>query len=192
MKWLRGEGLTSYTLPEENALTVGETHRWWVQGWNSEDGNGPWSTGPSFEVGRIRYYSVSPADFVPVDDAMNWRIQGNMLYHQGQTGNLALRAGVHLPHGAVVTEVQSFWKDQNSQADIAIRMQRASREGATDEMANLDSSGSSSTASSTTDSSIDEATIDNEQWSYYVLVEFANTALAASRFFYGARITYIE
>lgn len=62
-QWLKGESVTSFTLPEKNALVIGKTHRWWVRGWNQQKGSLPWSKGYDFYVGRKRLYRLGAADF---------------------------------------------------------------------------------------------------------------------------------
>jgi hypothetical protein len=108
--------------------------------------------------------------------------------------DLDLSAAVHLPHGAVVTEVRAWVDDSSPDSDVRIDlMRRTLVDGDADQMATTSSSGVQAGVRQLATSSIAGATVDNQNHAYYVNAAWstAPTAAAAERLaLYAVRIAY--
>jgi hypothetical protein len=115
---------------------------------------------------RTHYFVVGGEGFVPgsnVDYQNTYLMGGAYIY----TGSGALVAPVHLPHGAVVTELKVFFND-TSTSNMTVYLARLNlSSGGYVFMAAVDSSGISGYGSKT-DTTISYATIDNTAYGYHI------------------------
>lgn len=115
----------------------------------------------------VRYYSIPGCEFGAVYENYDW-YRASYLYTLA-AGATHWVAGVHLPDGAVVTEINGYVYD-NDASDIIVRLYRSNHSGGYNTMADVTSSGASTSVRTFTDNSIDYATIDNEDYYYYARV----------------------
>ena len=116
----------------------------------------------------VRYYSIPACDFGATHKHYDW-FCGGQLYAL-TSGTTYWCAGVHLPDGAVVTEVMAYIKDDDA-TDITIYLNRLTpHTGASSSMAGITSSGASSDFRMITDNTISIATINNVDYCYYAQV----------------------
>ncbi len=116
----------------------------------------------------VRYYSIPACDFGAIQKSYDW-FCGGQLYAL-TSGTTYWDAGVHLPDGAVVTEIMAYIKDDDA-TDITIYLNRLTpHTGASSVMAGVSSSGASSDFRTITDNTISIATINNVDYCYYAQV----------------------
>jgi len=104
----------------------------------------------------------------------------------------AIGTGVHLPNGAVVTELRAWVYDNDPSGDVIVTLKRCSNGGGADTIASVASSSESSSVQTLTASSINYATVDNYSYHYFIVVQLepsSNTHFADIRF-YNVRIKY--
>jgi hypothetical protein len=136
----------------------------------------------------VRYYSIPGAEFVPRDDAYDWYRSANYLY-TGTGSNTYWYAGVHLPDGAVVTEVSMYVIDNDVTNNISFSLYRITHTGASSAMAGVSSSGNNPAVRTFIDNSISDATIDNKDY-YYAVTMVLKSGTIDHRL-YQLRIEYI-
>lgn len=184
--WIKAT--TSYTLPEENALVVGKSYRWAIKAWSQPTGTSVWSAAHDFRVGRLRRYSLSPADLT-----RSWGINNAVCASFAVSSGNVLMGGVHLPDGAVIVGFSSYWKDTSDTADIEVILARGSVTSYADlAMATANSVGNQNVPSSTTAPLIKEPRVENLKYSYCIWVGFGNYGDGKVGRFLGAEIEYLE
>jgi hypothetical protein len=114
---------------------------------------------------RAQYFVVGGEGFVPGSNVDYFNTYGNGGAYI-VSGSGALVAPVHLPHGAVVTELRVFFYD-NSSSDMTVSLDLQGMSGGYSTMARVSSSGAPGYMSET-DTTITSATIDNLAYSYLV------------------------
>lgn len=197
------QATTSYTLPEENALTVGRTYIWGVRGWNQAEGYGPWSVLAHFTVGRVRYYAVSPADCVPAGAPGGWRMaSGRVERYSNEVPCTSFTARVHLPDGAVIVRFTSCWTDLDPHVgtnswvgNVYCALMHVNRKQVSGSLAKAHSAGSPGLSTTTTTlitwpyvEGLQVTHVDNQDFSYLVSVYFCGKDMS----FRGAEIEYLE
>ena len=136
---------------------------------------------------RTHYLAVAPEDFVPWNNA-DYSNSGACGGAYRYSGSGSMVAGVHLPHGAVVTSFKVFFYDGSSY-DLHVTLYAHGMSGcAFSSMAEVDSTGTAGYINRT-DSSIQYAVIDNTDTSYLVNA-YGNPWDGSSLRIAGAVITY--
>jgi len=137
-----------------------------------------------------RYYSIHPGDFVPKDvTSGTWYITDVLLRAYDSGGTPAFVAGIHLPHGAIITDLKSYWYRDHTTSSISLLLQRSLFTGTTNTIA----TGTSDTVSgyhNTQDNNSTNATIDNNVYNYFAYISIECLGSASSTYFTGAVITY--
>lgn len=134
---------------------------------------------------KTTYLSLSHQDLHPFQDGYDYSFYTNYLA-PGTTGNYYF-SGVNLPHGATVTQVDSWVWDTSTTYSVRAYLYRVSNTGTALAMADVSTAGSAG-AETITDTSILYETIDNYNYSYMFRITFGGD-LSNLRF-YRARITY--
>ncbi|HOZ49916.1 MAG TPA: hypothetical protein PLO37_17770 [Candidatus Hydrogenedentes bacterium] len=121
----------------------------------------------TYNAPRTHYYTVGGEDFVPTTNIDYFNGGGTGGAYLMISGQALMNAGVHLPHGAVVTQLKAFFYD-NSSHNIKISMFcHVLSAGYYETMAQIISSETPGYAN-LTDSTIANPTIDNTAYSYKV------------------------
>jgi hypothetical protein len=112
----------------------------------------------------------------------------------GSRTDVWISAGVQLPHGAIVSELRAYAKDDSTTTNIRVSlMRRLLATGAAGTMASVITAGNSIAIQSPSTASISQPTIDNQNYAYY-LVSTWDTGLSGVEvdrtLLQGARITY--
>jgi hypothetical protein len=115
-----------------------------------------------------RYYSVSPAAFVPLNDSSLWQINGVFVVCS-DTSTVTLYAPVNLPHNAIITKLTMDWYRVDAAASGTGDLVRGKSDGSSTIMASADSD-SSSGYHSVEDSSIVNPTVDNTDYQYFITI----------------------
>ncbi|MEM7708386.1 MAG: hypothetical protein AAF358_22725 [Pseudomonadota bacterium] len=123
---------------------------------------------------QTRFLSLSPAAFTPRDSATAYFRTGQFV-QISDTGLRQLWAPVNLPHGALVTEV-TFWFRDNSSEDLLFQLFYYSPDSTANfgAMAAIASNGASTDVRSVTDNSISQATIDTQNRNYAIVIQSTN------------------
>jgi len=130
----------------------------------------------------VRYYVVSPGDYVPYGKTSAWEIPANNSYvTNGSYG----QAGVHLPHGAVVSSVKMYAYKTNTIDNADIYLDRNTLSDGTGSLMSSIETGTETGYFSLEDTTISNATIDNSLYAYSLTIHLNSTAR-----FHGAVITY--
>ncbi len=138
---------------------------------------------------QTRYYAVSPYDFHPWREDQLWEIiSGQINPHHATTAGTYI-AGVHLPHGAIVTSFKVFWDRDDAAASGVISLLLTNNVGGGGILATADSDASSG-FHTVEDTSINNATIDNSINSYGIEMTLDPNNLATEIRFMGAIIKY--
>ena len=141
---------------------------------------------PSWNA-RTGYITVSSAAFTPREETYNYTNWGLELYDQ-TAGASAYVAPVQLPHGATVTRVDCYYKD-NTANNLTLYLAVTARKGSATSMAAITTTGSSSQYTSASDTTINVATVDNTSYSYFLDLSFPGND-GSSLVFSGADIHY--
>lgn len=137
----------------------------------------------------IRYFSIPPAAFITSSNN-NYELFNGGIYPS--PGTIALWAPVHLPDGATITELQMWFVDATSAANLQVRLcYNQFGSNACFLMASADTSGSVSGYRNVTTNSISQNLVTNTDRSYFVQV-FANTDWTGNTLLMvsGVRIAY--
>lgn len=138
----------------------------------SSTGYGLYSEGDAHIEGQLTwkpvtsYLSIPAADFQPSEDGYDYLVDTTAVHNLGNTTAYFI-APVHLPHGATVTRLTFYWRD-NSASDGSLTMYYNNLQMMQSEMASAGTSGQSLTPSFSQDTSIAYAQIDNSQRTYYL------------------------
>jgi hypothetical protein len=139
----------------------------------------------TYSAVQTRYYGVDATEFVATDAG------GNIIY-TGARGNAVapasgsttyVTAALHLPHGAVLTEITFLCYDDRPSRDITFYYTKNSLTGGTSDVGTISSTGS---AGDQTRVYTTSDTIDNENFSYKITAVFNDN----SQKVYGARVKY--
>jgi len=137
-----------------------------------------------------RYYVVSAADLIPPDENDLYVYNAGTFISGSATVAITGHAGVHLPHGAIVTNITASVYRDDAASTLTIYLYRSAGYGsALDTMATV-SSTSTAGAHTITDSTISNATIDNSAYQYYFHVLLDPNNAATDVQFHKAVITY--
>jgi hypothetical protein len=138
---------------------------------------------------RTGYISVSPAAFVPADEAYQYdRDSGTGLVQDSASSGSIYYAAVSLPHGATVTKFTIYYYDDSTGGTILARL-RYSNLG-TGSYAMAEALSVDGGYGDTEDTSIDYAEVDNEARAYYVHVQFPSAPYSGTLNFKGVVIEY--
>ena len=114
----------------------------------------------------------------------------DLFKQSGYAGYQYWYAPVHLPDGVVITELRVWFYDNSaSDLDVSLRRRAYGSTGPATEMAVIFTSGTPG-SSNLTDSTISFATIDNNNYVYYIYIQFPNVDTTATLTFRQAKITY--
>lgn len=155
---------TTGTGAELNTLTDG----------SDADGLHAHATNDALLANKTSYLSIAPQEFLNADTATFHSIYSTANMTTQHAGNVDQYVGVKLPHGAVVTACIVY----GTNAAVTWTLNRLNHANGSAAMA--------SAAVGTEDATINNATIDNQNYSYCILVDEADNGDV----FYGARITY--
>jgi hypothetical protein len=146
------------------------------------NGNLSWYT-------RTGYISVSPAAFVPDDEAYQYdRDSGSGLKQDSASSGSLYYAAVSLPHGAVVTKFTIYYYDDSTGGTILARLRYSNL--STGSYAMAEALSADGGYGDTDDTSIDYAEVDNETRAYYVQVQFPSAPYSGTLNFKGVVIEY--
>ncbi len=119
----------------------------------------------------VRYYSIPACEFGAREESYDWyRVH---YLRTNTSGSTYWYASVHLPDGAVVTEVSAYIVD-NDASDIGVNLHGRDHSGLAAVMAWVTSSGASSDVRTITDNTISNATINNADYCYCAKVVLAS------------------
>lgn len=128
--------------------------------------NNPSFTGTVKISAQTRYYSVSPYDFIGLDETQ-FDYYDSEIKSQGISA-VSGGAPVHLPNGATVTSFKVYWfRDDAAAAGTARLARNLATTGVSGEMAAADTNATTGNHS-VEDTSIANATIDNTSYSYCI------------------------
>jgi len=112
---------------------------------------------------------------------------GNILYAATGGGSIFV-APVFLPHGATVTRLDFYYKD-NSANDLTLYLNVTARTDSGTSMASITSSGQSSQYTSSSTTTINVSTVDNLSYNYYLSLSFPGND-SSNLIYSGALIRY--
>ncbi|GEM_PF-3775690 len=113
------------------------------------------------------YVSIPAAAFVPADNYDSETLNLGALIRPNGAFPENVYAPVFLPHGAKVTKMTAYWKDNDPNSNGTIRLYRSNFTTSPALMAEVSTSGSSGDGSSS-DGTISNPTVDNAQFTYFV------------------------
>jgi hypothetical protein len=150
----------------------------------------------SYTTAKTDYFSISSAGFNASPGAatnLDGFDSGNSRWFVGGTAGLAefMYAPVHLPNGAIVTQVDFYVDDADATYQVIGRLDRHAFGGTviTNLATTVGSGAAFATGAATlTDNTIVNATIDNSLYSYFL--RFETVQANANLKIYGAKITY--
>lgn len=128
---------------------------------------------------KTSYLSIPAAAFTPRNNDMYVKNEGYYL-----TGEGFFVAPVYLPHGATVTNLSYYWKNE-APACTRLHLSRNYMDGTAEEMANTWIDGSIHGNGVTWTDRIDYAEIDNSLYSYFLEI-----GIGPDMFCYGVIIEY--
>jgi hypothetical protein len=135
-----------------------------------------------YAASRTRYFSIPVRAFQSNNKDMPWKIlptgAGEYVTSSSFPAGVSveLAAPVHLPDGAVVTELRVAVIDDTPDFNISVSLKRAAISNSPpSNMASVTSSGTPN-ETNLVDSSISNATIDNSQFCYWVQANWNNSA----------------
>jgi hypothetical protein len=136
-------------------------------------------------IPQVGYLSMPPAAFAPVDSSWHVLITNYLANYESAITTFV--GAVHLPHGAIVTNMTVHWRDIGSQAV----MSSLRRFNLThwQNLAEVDSTGDTGFGSGY-DDTIDHATIDNSRFYYYLSVGIPPSGTHLDYQYYYAIIEY--
>lgn len=143
----------------------------------------------AFVSAVTRYYALSPGDFTASIHTYDWAINATQLLNNTILTAQTFIAGVHLPHGAIVTSFKVYWFRDDAAASGSATLRRADFVTSSSVMANANSDSSAGTHS-VEDTSITNATIDNNTYTYSFDITLDPNDNALDVYFTGAVITY--
>lgn len=138
-----------------------------------------------------RYYTVPPAEWYQASDELT--LSGSAMYvAKRNTGNILVRVGIHLPHGATVTSISAWATDWNGD-DLTVRLIRRgylpSDTGGT--MASFTTSGNGGSAFEYQDTTISAPVVDNQNYGYFLEADYPGAASILNEVgLFAVRITY--
>ena len=130
-------------------------------------------TGPQGETGigfePTSYIQIPASSFVRRNYDDNVQV-GSFITNYDTVSNI-LQAPVLLPNGVTITNVTSYWYDNDASLNIYCRLYRDLEDGFVYQIAEVDSSGNPG-FNSTVDTTIHFSdTVDNSQYSYYIFLQ---------------------
>jgi len=156
----------------------------------SSAGLGVYSEGNAHVEGELSwkpvtsYLSIPASDFQPIQDGYDYLIDTTAIYNNDGNSDYFI-APVHLPHGAIVTKLTFYWRD-NSPSNGSLTMFFNNFQLTQSAMATVSTNGQSTTPSSSQDTSITYGQIDNSQRTYYLWLVLPDNLVIAT----GAVIEY--
>jgi hypothetical protein len=186
--------------PSEDGLIVFDTNFQTYYYWS----NGKWTRLTA--VGKSHaYYSIDPASFKRLQPAGN-ESQGRLLLFDSDNSFVTVTGGapgedilapLELPHGATIEEVKLYYLDNDSR-NLKVRLVRKNLSGSNEDMLTWESTSAAySVRSETFNSFRGRELVDNENYTYRILIDFdvdpaeaiTDPSLARQRI-YGIRIKY--
>jgi hypothetical protein len=142
----------------------------------------------AFSSPRTHYYSVPGDKFMPRDSGTtygkSWGIGGSYI----TSGDGAMVASVHLPHGATLTKMKAYFYDEGGTENLEITLLMPCFEGGYIPLASVDSSGISGYGNKSVSFS---HTVNNQDNSYQLFVYSEDWATAGGNLrIMGVVITY--
>jgi hypothetical protein len=136
------------------------------------------------------YVGYGPSNFAPQYYAYTYVISSELYKESGDTWQQNWYAPVNLPNGAVITEFRVWYLD-NSSSNLGITLNRRAygATGASIVMSSIVTSGTPGN-SNLTDNTIDYATINNNSYTYHIMIEFPMADTDWDLRFRQAKITY--
>jgi hypothetical protein len=125
----------------------------------------------TYNAAITRYFRLTPADFINGISTGNWFITGAtcLLKVTGALTAQTYYAPIHLPHGAIITYMQTYWYRDDAASAGTCRLYRLPNSGVISQMAAADSDATVGDHSVLT-SAITNPTIDNLNYGYQVAV----------------------
>jgi len=157
---------------------------------NSWNGYGVYSEGDAHVEGKLTwrtytsYLSIPAAALQPGDEADNWTLVDAYFYSEDDAYYIA---PVYLPHGALVTEIKTWWSDSSAE-DASLELKYVSPDyGGSTALATLTTTGSTGTVQeSVYTSQSGFALIDNSMFSYILYLDLPDSNI----YYYQTVIEY--
>ena len=192
-------GATGATGPQGVTGPAGATGATGLQGPKGDTGDiGPQGDvgpqGPQGESGigfePTGFISVPASAFVPTQNTFNAWVSYH-LRNLDTESNASFYGSVQLPHGVTITNVTAYWYDEDSDNDILIQMHRVPFDGTSfyGVMCECSSSGKDGYGS-TESSTVYWPLIDNNEYSYSIIVRIPVNSPSSSLAFVGCRIGF--
>lgn len=118
------------------------------------------------------FIMVSPFSFQPYNKFSEWNYSGGGLYNPSVSMDTYLVAGLTIPHGATITQVTLYYKDDHPEDNISLFFYRGDETGMFSPVASLVPDSDSSDYQSYSVNEISNSVIDNQSYSYYLIVSF--------------------
>lgn len=138
-----------------------------------------------------RYLMINPSSFFPERTLgpNNWDINHSRAQNAVVAGLLGLRSGLHLPHGAIITQMTAYMYRLSGAQNVVISIIRTNPIDSTwVQMASINSIGTGNHSQAT--SAITQPTIDNSAYTYAVTCQLNTDAAVDSARIYCVNITY--
>ena len=126
--------------------------------------------------------SIGPSAFVPETDTQDWLIRGTYIQNRAALGLQEFSAAVYLPQGARVTKLTLYGYRDDGLAQLLLQLARSSSAGVVTDMASVEADWTTGDSSGY-DDTITDPVIDNENYSYHLVVTLTpNDAVNDIRF----------
>jgi hypothetical protein len=137
---------------------------------------------------RTHYYTVGGEGFVPVNHLLQYELNSGFGGASITSGSGDLVHSVHLPHGAVITDLRVYFEGVTGKT-VGVTLQRMSLTGGSyDNLASVSSAEPPPAFHNGNDNSIVEGTVDNLNYSYNLVA--TSSSWSPSLKVMGAVITY--
>jgi len=138
-----------------------------------------------------RYYVIGIGDCVADEHDTEYQITDNALFNK-DAGFASHKyfAGVHLPNGAIVTNLKLYYYQSDAAAVITVDLERNDFAGSGSDLANLADDNQTDGYNNIDTSSISNATIDNTSYWYRLGITINPNDSDSEVAFVGAIITY--
>jgi len=132
---------------------------------------------------------IGPHAFVPRNDAYDWNITNDSLANRTSTASRSFYANIQMPHGKTVSEVKLYGYREDGDAVMSIVLRRNDMANSTDEMGTVIANWTSGW-SSLADTGINNAVIDNDTYSYFLVVTLDPNDAVGDVEFSGCKISF--
>ncbi|NLG41195.1 MAG: hypothetical protein GX544_05780 [Chloroflexi bacterium] len=124
------------------------------------------------------FIMISALDFTPYDSLTPWAYYSAKLYNPSTTEASTMVSGLTLPHGATITQLTIYYKDDHATIDPLLRLFSTEADGHTLWMAEISSWGSPSpTPNANFTTEIDQPVVDNQNRSYALVLNLPANGL---------------